>query len=123
MVGIMLILYGVFNLNWHIVELSAIFLMIALGCGIVSNMDSNTISNTVLEGISQAAPGAFMVGFATTIKVLMEMGNIGDTISYQLSNTLEGLSPYLSAMSMSLSQSVINFFIPLEVDKQLLLYL
>ena len=53
-----------------------------------------------------------MVGFATTIKVLMEMGNIGDTISYQLSNTLEGLSPYLSAMSMSLSQSVINFFIP-----------
>ncbi len=112
MVGIMLILYGVFNLNWHIVELSAIFLMIALGCGIVSNMDSNTISNTVLEGISQAAPGAFMVGFATTIKVLMEMGNIGDTISYQLSNTLEGLSPYLSAMSMSLSQSVINFFIP-----------
>ena len=53
-----------------------------------------------------------MVGFATTIKVLMEMGNIGDTISYQLANMLEGLPLYLSAIGMSVSQSVINFFIP-----------
>ena len=110
--GLIVILYGVFNLNWHIVELSIFFLMIALGCGIVSSMDANTIGNTVLEGVSQAAPGAFMVGFATTIKVLMEMGNIGDTISYQLSNMLNGLPQYLSAISMALSQSVINFFIP-----------
>ena len=110
--GMLVILYGVFNLNWHIVELSAIFLMIALGCGLVSNMDATTISNTVLEAVSQASPGAFMVGFATTIKVLMEMGNIGDTISYQLANMLEGLPLYLSAIGMSVSQSVINFFIP-----------
>ena len=34
--GMLVILYGVFYLNWHIVELSAIFLMIALGCGLVS---------------------------------------------------------------------------------------
>ena len=66
--------------------------------------------------VFQAAPGAFMVGFATTIKVLMEMGNIGDTISYQLSNMLNGLPQYLSAISMALSQSVINF-LPSEVDK------
>ena len=61
---------------------------------------------------SVAAPGAFMVGFATTIKVLMEMGNIGDTISYKLSIILEGLPLYLSAICMSISQSFINFFIP-----------
>ena len=42
----------------------------------------------------------------------MEMGNIGDTISYQLANMLEGLPLYLSAIGMSISQSVINFFIP-----------
>ena len=45
------------NIVFIIVEL--IFLMIALGCGIVSR-DANTIGNTVLEGVSQAAPGAFM---------------------------------------------------------------
>jgi uncharacterized ion transporter superfamily protein YfcC len=59
-----------------------------------------------------AAPGAFMVGFAATIKVLMDMGNIGDTISFNLSLILKDMSLYGSAISMAVSQSIINFFIP-----------
>jgi uncharacterized ion transporter superfamily protein YfcC len=110
--GLCAILYGVFNLNWHINELSAVFLIIALLCGIVSRMSATAMSETVLQSVALAAPGAFMVGFATTIKVLMEMGNIGDTISYQLASVLEGMPLYASAISMSISQSVINFFIP-----------
>ncbi len=110
--GLLTILYGVFNLGWYINELSAVFLIIALACGLASRMSATTMSETVLKSVALAAPGAFMVGFATTIKVLMEMGNIGDTISYQLSTMLQGLPLYASAISMSISQTVINFFIP-----------
>jgi uncharacterized ion transporter superfamily protein YfcC len=110
--GLAVILYGVFNLHWFINELSAIFLIVALLCGIASRMSATTMSETVLNAVAVAAPGAFMVGFATTIKVLMEMGNIGDTISYQLAGLLEGLPLYASAICMSISQGVINFFIP-----------
>ena len=110
--GLILIVYGVFNLDWHINELSAVFLIIAFLTGIFSKMGGDSMSRIVLESVAVAAPGAFMVGFATTIKVLMEMGNIGDTISYQLSIILEGLPLYLSAICMSISQSFINFFIP-----------
>jgi len=81
-------------------------------CGIVSRMDATTMSETVLKAVAIAAPGAFMVGYATSIKVLMEMGNIGDTISYNLSLMLKDLPLYASAISMSVSQTVINFFIP-----------
>lgn len=112
LLGLSAIIYGVFNLNWYLIELSAVFLIIALLCGIVSRMGATTMSETVLKAVSFAAPGAFMVGFATTIKVLMEMGNIGDTISYNLALVLEDMSLYTSAISMSVSQSVINFFIP-----------
>ena len=112
LLGMAVILNGVFNYHWYINELSAIFLMIALGSAIVSRMDATLISETVLRSVAQAAPGAFMVGFATTIKVLMEMGNIGDTISFHLSEMLQGLPLYASAISMSLSQCVINLFIP-----------
>ena len=112
LIGLAVILYGVFNLEWKIDELSAVFLMVALLCGIASRMHPTVMSETVLDSVSKAAPGAFMVGFATTIKVLMDMGNIGDTISYNLSNMLEGLPVYASAISMSISQTVINFFIP-----------
>lgn len=110
--GLLAVIYGVFNLQWYINELSAVFLVIALCCGLVSRMNATSMSETVLKGVALAAPGAFMVGFATSIKVLMEMGNIGDTISYQLSNLLQGLPLYASAISMSVSQTVINFFIP-----------
>ncbi len=110
--GLGVILYGVFNLNWYINELSAVFLIIALCCGLAVRMSATTMSETLLKAVSLAAPGAFMVGFATTIKVLMEMGNIGDTISYSLANLLEGLPLHLAAVSMAVSQSVINFFIP-----------
>ena len=110
--GLMVILYGVFNLGWYINELSAVFLMIAVLCGLVSRMDATTMSETVLKAVSVAAPGAFMVGYATSIKVLMETGNIGDTISYNLALMLQDLPLYASAISMSVSQTVINFFIP-----------
>jgi uncharacterized ion transporter superfamily protein YfcC len=110
--GLIVIIYGVFNLNWHINELSAIFLIISFLTGLIFKMGADTMSRTVLDSVAIAAPGAFMVGFATTIKVLMEMGNIGDTISYQLSIILEGLPLHLSAICMSISQSIINFFIP-----------
>ncbi|MBS9463955.1 YfcC family protein [Flagellimonas sp. 389] len=112
LLGLLAILYGVFNLHWYINELSAVFLMIALLCGLVSRMNATTMSETVLKAVALTAPGAFMVGFATSIKVLMEMGNIGDTVSYQLSLILEGLPLYTSAICMSISQSIINFFIP-----------
>ncbi|MBE9490984.1 MAG: YfcC family protein [Bacteroidetes bacterium] len=112
LIGLIVILYGVFNLHWYINELSAIFLMVALLCGIVSKMGATAMSETVLKAVSVAAPGAFMVGYATSIKVLMEMGNIGDTISYSLALMLKDLPLYVSAISMSVSQTVINFFIP-----------
>ncbi|MCH2023318.1 MAG: AbgT family transporter [Saprospiraceae bacterium] len=110
--GLTVSLYGVFNLNWYINELSAIFLMIALACGIISKMNATKMSETLLDSVAIAAPGAFMVGYATSIKVLMEMGNIGDTLSFHLSEILQGLPLYAAAISMSISQSVLNFFIP-----------
>ena len=110
--GLIAILYGVFNLHWYINELSAVFLMVALLSGLASRMGATEMSETVLKAVAISAPGAFMVGFATSIKVLMEMGNIGDTISYQLSVLLQDLPLYASAICMSMSQTAINFFIP-----------
>ncbi|NJK83541.1 MAG: YfcC family protein [Saprospiraceae bacterium] len=110
--GIATVIYGVFQLDWYINDLSAVFLMIALTVGLASKMPVATFTDSVLKGISVAAPGAFMVGYASAIKVLMEMGNISDTISHQLAQWLQGLPLYAAAISMALAQCAINFFIP-----------
>ncbi len=110
--GLAVILYGVFVHRWYINEISAVFLMITLASGLVAGLSATQMSETLLASIAKAAPGAFMVGYATSIKVLMEMGNIGDTISFYLSEALQGLPLYVAAIGMSLAQSVINLFIP-----------
>lgn len=111
-IGLGVILFGIYNFSWYINQLSAIFLMIALASGIVCRMNPTDFSETVLQSIGKAAPGAFMVGYASTIKVLMEQGNIGDTISFHMAEVLSELPLYGSAVGMSISQCVINLFIP-----------
>lgn len=110
--GLGVILYGVFEHHWYMNELSAVFLMMALLSGICSKMGANDLSQKVLVSVSKAAPGAFMVGFATAIKILMETAHMTDSICFYLSETLSGLPPHISAVGMAFSQGVVNFFIP-----------
>ena len=110
--GLGVILYGVFNLEWYLNEISAIFLMVTVASGIIAGMNGNRISETVLKSVAFVAPGAFMVGFASTINVLMQIGHISDTISFHLSEILKSLPVNFSAIGMSISQSIINFLIP-----------
>ncbi len=110
--GLGIMLFGIFKYEWLLKEISSIFIMIAIVAGIVSRMSTQEISETTLKSISVVAPGAFMVGYATTIKVILESGNISDTIAFELSNFLATLPIYASAFLMSISQCVMNLFIP-----------
>ena len=70
------------------------------------------LSETILKSVAVVAPGAFMVGYAATIKVILEMGNIGDTIAFNMAAMLESVPIYGSAILMSLSQCLMNLLIP-----------
>ena len=110
--GLGVTLYGVFTVHWYINEISAMFIIISILAGIASRQSGRAISETALKSVAVVAPGAFMVGFATSIKVAMEMGNISDSIAFYLAQGLQSLPLYGSAVAMSAAQSVINFFIP-----------
>ncbi len=110
--GMAYMLFGIFTYGWYLQEIAAVFVMIAIAAGIGARLNPREISETTLKSISIVAPGAFMVGYATTIKVILEMGQISDTIAFQLSDMLTSLPIYGSAIVMSLAQCVMNLFIP-----------
>lgn len=112
LIGLGIMLYGIFRHNWYMQEISAVFLIIGLVAGILGRLSATEISKSVLESVSLVAPGAFMVGFATTIKVVLEMGQISDTIAYALSEVLSNIPTYGAAVFMSLSQCLMNLLIP-----------
>ena len=112
LLGIIIMLYGIFVHHWLFNEISALFIMISLACGLAAGMNGKVLSETAFQSISLVAPGAFMIGYATSIKVILEMGNISDTIAHGLSTALTYLPMYASAIFMSIAQSIINFLIP-----------
>jgi len=110
--GMVLMLYGIFIYHWYLNDISAIFILIAIFSGLAARIKPFQLSETVLKYVAISAPGAFMVGLAAAIKVLMEQAHITDTMSHGLVIVLTGMPTYAAALFMSVSQSGINFLIP-----------
>ena len=110
--GMTMMLYGIFVFHWYLNDISAIFILIAIFSGLAGRLKPFELSETILKYVGISAPGAFMVGFAAAIKILMEQAHISDTISHALVVMLSDLPVYSASIFMSISQSAINFLIP-----------
>jgi uncharacterized ion transporter superfamily protein YfcC len=103
---------GVFKYHWFLPELSALYICFAIVMVFILRKPSNEIGEVVLKSVADVAPGAFIIGLAASIRVLLEKGNVNDTIAHFLAEGLNGLPLYISAIGVMLSESLINFFIP-----------
>lgn len=106
------LIYGVFEFKWYLNEISALFLLLSLFLVLFLNKTNIEIGELILDSVAKVAPGAFMVGFAATIRIIMEEGKVSDSITYYLANSLEGMPNYLSAIGMVATQTLMNFMIP-----------
>ncbi len=111
-IGILVILYGVFELDWFINQISAVFCMMAIVIGLLNRYTVQEFGEITLNSVSEVAPGAFMVGLAASIRIAMETAQISDTIAFYLSDSLKHMPLAVSAVSMTLAQSLMNFLIP-----------
>jgi uncharacterized ion transporter superfamily protein YfcC len=110
--GLVGFVYGAANLHWYITELNAGFLAIGLFAAIIARMPTGETSRTFLEGAAQMAAPALIVGFARTIAIVLEDGQIIDTIVFSIAGLLKGMPADVSAFGMLVVQTICNFFIP-----------
>ena len=110
--GLAFVLYGVFRWHFGINEISAIFLIVTVVCALTSGLSGREVTDGGMRAVAEMAPATFIIGMAATVKVILEQGQIQDTISYGLSQALDGLPTYASAIGMSIGQSGINLLIP-----------
>lgn len=111
-VGLAILAYGVVKLGFYITELTAMFLIMGIVAGIVGKLNVNGIAEAFVDGAKELVYGALIIGLATAIMVVMEEGNIMDTIIYSMANLVQGLPPALSGVGMFFVQSMINLFVP-----------
>ena len=89
-----------------------VFLIGGLVAGYVYGYKTGEIIKLVQKGVASASSVALIVGIARAIQVVLENGKIMDTIIYALSTPLQGKSPFLALILISIITAIVHFVIP-----------
>ncbi len=106
------LLYGTYNWNWQITEMSAIYILGGIVAGIIGGFTPSKIADEFINGGKAIFMPAMAVGLARSIQIIMNNTHITDTLVYYFSIPLQGLAPAVSAVGMFVIQSLLTFFIP-----------
>ncbi|WP_025640780.1 YfcC family protein [Schnuerera ultunensis] len=112
LIGLIIMIYGVMEYGWYINEISAIFLAIGIVSIFVGGKGTDDAAISFIKGAKDITMGALVVGLARTILIVMQEGQIMDSIIYSMAGMLEALPRQITAVGMFIINSVINFFIP-----------
>lgn len=106
------LVWGIKEHGWYLVELSALFLGFGLFTALVSRMDTTTAANEFITGAAELTSTALLIGFARSIAMILEQGQVLDTVIYYLAMPVEAFGAHFGAVAMLAIQSILNFFIP-----------
>ena len=110
-VSFIFLLVGIINYNFQILEIVTVFFAMAIISGLIGGLKPGRISSEFVKGASNLAYGALIIGVAKGITVIMNYGQIIDTIIHFLSQQIEGFSPVESVIGIFVIQTIISIFI------------
>lgn len=109
---LILLILGIAYRGWYFVEMGALFLLLALLAGLVSGSGVNHTADTFGKGAAELTGTALLIGFARSIALIMEEGEILHTVVHAMATPLSFAGAEIAATGMLLIQSMLNFFIP-----------
>ena len=110
--AIIVIVVGVKVKGWYFAEISAVLLIMGIIAAIIMRESLDEIGNSFAKGFQEACTSAMMIGIARATLIVLQAGNIIDSVVYGLSLPLSHLPNWLSSIAMLIMQTVLNFFIP-----------
>ena len=105
-------IYCVLNHGWGMDDLSAAFVISGLIAGIICRMPLVKIIENFVDGAKGSFYGAMIIGIARAIQIVLEEGQLVDTIVNALSYGLSGLPGWLTAVGVFVVVTLINALIP-----------
>jgi uncharacterized ion transporter superfamily protein YfcC len=109
---IIYLIVGVMGYGWYIMEIATLFFAMGIFSGIAFNNTANEITNLFLEGSRDILSAAMIVGLAGGILIVLEEGNVIDSILYYISQSMNDFGKMASVSIMYLIQNIINVIIP-----------
>ncbi|RNF38362.1 YfcC family protein [Planococcus salinus] len=106
------LLFGLLNYGWYFRELTGLYALIGVAAGLVAGLSTTEIAESFNEGFKRILLGAIVVGIARGIAVVLEAGEIMDTIIFAFGNFVDFMPNSLTAVFMMVVQALLNFLIP-----------
>ena len=88
-----------------------LFLVGGIGAGLLSGANSKDVFQALKEGITGIAPGIILILMAVSVKHIVVMGGVLDTILHSTSNAFSDAPPALAAIIIYTLALLIEFFI------------
>jgi len=106
------IIFAVQQFGWWINEMAGGFLLIGFSAIVISRMSLNNATKAFVKGMEDMVVAALVVGFARGVQVVLQDGQILDTIIYSAATQLQNFHQFVAAGGMLVFQTTLNFFIP-----------
>jgi uncharacterized ion transporter superfamily protein YfcC len=104
--------YGSKEWDWELPYLGAVLIPVGLLGGLLGKMKPDEMAKTFVKGAQEMVYGGLLIGFASSISVVLTKGNIMHTIIYSLAKPLALVGPTTSALGMYLVNSIFSVFVP-----------
>ena len=111
-IGMAFLVWGVLTRGWYFDELCGLLLITGCACGLVNGWGPSKIAQVFIEAWKDIIFGACVVGISRGVLVVMQQGQIIDTVIYTLAAPLALFPKWVAAEGMLFVQTLINFFIP-----------
>lgn len=106
------IIYAVQFFGWWINDMAGAFLLMGILCVLISGMKLNEATHAFIKGMEEMVVAALVVGFARGVQIVLQDGQIMDTIIYSAASSLKEFPGYVAAGGMLVFQTTLNFLIP-----------
>ncbi|NVK49308.1 MAG: YfcC family protein [Cyclobacteriaceae bacterium] len=110
--GIVVMGWGITQHDWGYNEMSSLFFVIGISCGLIGKLGINGTAKTYSEGFGEMIFAGVIVGLARSVYLVLEKGQIIDSVIYSLFNPLEGLPDLVAVNGLFLAQCLIHIPVP-----------
>jgi uncharacterized ion transporter superfamily protein YfcC len=105
-------IYAFQKKGWWLNDMSGAFVLMGIIAILVSGLSVSEAMKAFVKGMEEMVVAALVVGFASGIRVVLEDGQILDTIIHASSGLMNNASRIIAVEGMFLFQTILNFFIP-----------
>ncbi|MEG0378058.1 MAG: TIGR00366 family protein [Eubacterium sp.] len=109
---IIIFVYGALQFGWYFSELSAVYIISMFIIGFINKLTPSEVCSKAVEIYKEILFACLVIGIARAILVVMQNGEIVDSVCYYMSNLLIGLPKTVAAVAMMFFQTLLNFFVP-----------